>query len=188
MIQRNASGVGAASTTSANWAKAEGVWFSTVTRSRASRARNAPGSRAVAADTGSIGGTGSHEFHVLADSGEDAIAFCPTSDYAANVELAEALAPAAPRGAATAAMEKVATPGKTKCEDVAALLNIPLTKMVKAVAIVVKETAFHLVLLRGDHDLNEIKTQKLLGEFRFATDKEIFDALHCKAGYIGPVK
>ncbi len=143
--------------------------------------------RAVAADTGSIGGTGSHEFHVLADSGEDAIAFCPTSDYAANVELAEALAPAAPRGAATAAMEKVATPGKTKCEDVAALLNIPLTKMVKAVAIVVKETAFHLVLLRGDHDLNEIKTQKLLGEFRFATDKEIFDALHCKAGYIGPV-
>jgi prolyl-tRNA synthetase len=143
--------------------------------------------RAVAADTGSIGGTGSHEFHVLADSGEDAIAFCPSSDYAANVELAEALAPAAPRGAATAAMEKVSTPGKTKCEDVAALLNIPLTKMVKAVAIVVRETEFHLVLLRGDHDLNEIKTQKLLGEFRFATDKEIFDTLHCKAGYIGPV-
>ena len=144
--------------------------------------------RAVAADTGSIGGTGSHEFHVLADSGEDAIAFCPTSDYAANVELAEALAPAAPRSAASAAMEKVSTPGKTKCEDVAALLNIPLTKMVKAVAIVVRETEFHLVLLRGDHDLNEIKTQKLLGAFRFATDKEIFDTLHCKAGYIGPVK
>ncbi len=144
--------------------------------------------RAVAADTGSIGGTGSHEFHVLAESGEDAIAFCPTSDYAANVELAEALAPAATRGGAGAAMEKVSTPGKTKCEDVAALLNIPLTKMVKAVAIVVKDTQFHLVLLRGDHDLNEIKTQKLLGEFRFATDKEIFGALHCKAGYIGPVK
>ena len=144
--------------------------------------------RAVAADTGSIGGTGSHEFHVLADSGEDAIAFCPTSDYAANVELAEALPPAVARGAATAAMEKVSTPGKTKCEDVAALLNIPLTKLVKAVAIVVRESDFYLVLLRGDHALNEIKTQKQLGEFRFATDKEIFDKLHCKAGYIGPVK
>jgi prolyl-tRNA synthetase len=84
-------------------------------------------------------------------------------------------------------MEKVATPGKTKCEDVAALLNIALTRLVKAVAIIVGEGRFHLVLLRGDHDLNEIKTQKLLGEFRFATDKEIFDTLHCKAGYIGPV-
>ena len=144
--------------------------------------------RSVAADTGAIGGTGSHEFHVLADSGEDAIAFCPASDYAANVELAEALAPAAARAAAAAALTKVETPGKTKCEDVAALLNIPLAKLVKAVAIVVGEAAFHLVLLRGDHDLNEIKTQKLLGAFRFATDKEIFDALHCKAGYIGPVK
>ena len=143
--------------------------------------------RAVAADTGSIGGTGSHEFHVLADSGEDAIAFCPSSDFAANVELAEALAPAQARSAAVAAMEKVSTPGKTKCEDVATLLNIALTKMVKAVAIVVGEAAFHLVLLRGDHDLNEIKTQKLLGAFRFATEKEIFDTLHCKAGYIGPV-
>ena len=144
--------------------------------------------RAVAADTGSIGGTGSHEFHVLADSGEDAIAFCPTSDYAANVELAEALAPAGARATAGAAMEKVSTPGKTKCEDVAALLNIPLTRMVKAVAIVVGEAAFHLVLLRGDHDLNEIKTQKLLGEFRFATDKEIVETLKCKPGYIGPVQ
>jgi prolyl-tRNA synthetase len=144
--------------------------------------------RAVAADTGSIGGTGSHEFHVLADSGEDAIAFCPDSDYAANVELAEALAPAQARSAAGAAMEKVSTPGKTKCEDVATLLNIPLTRLVKAVAIMVGESRFHLVLLRGDHDLNEIKTQKLLGAFRFATDKEIFDTLHCKAGYIGPVK
>ncbi len=144
--------------------------------------------RAVAADTGSIGGTGSHEFHVLADSGEDAIAFCPSSDFAANVELAEALAPAQTRSAAVAAMEKVSTPGKTKCEDVATQLNIALTKMVKAVAIIVGEAAFHLVLLRGDHDLNEIKTQKLLGAFRFATEKEIFDTLHCKAGYIGPVK
>ena len=143
--------------------------------------------RAVAADTGSIGGTGSHEFHVLADSGEDAIAFCPASDYAANVELAEALAPAAPRAAAAESMQKRETPGKTKCEDVAALLGIPLTRMVKAVAIVVGESAFHLVLLRGDHDLNEIKTQKLLGAYRFATDKEIVETLKCKPGYIGPV-
>jgi prolyl-tRNA synthetase len=149
--------------------------------------------RAVAADTGSIGGTGSHEFHVLADSGEDAIAFCPSSDYAANVELAEALAPAAARGAAAAAMEKVSTPGKTKCEDVAALLNIPLTKMVKAIA-VIREAIdegtigrFALILLRGDHDLNEIKTQKIIGNFRFATDKEIVEKLKCKPGYIGPV-
>src|SRR5512137_1961848 len=88
--------------------------------------------RAVAADTGSIGGTGSHEFHVLADSGEDAIAFCPDSEYAANVELAEALAPAAPRGAAIETMEKKATPGKIRCEDVAEFLGSQLTRTVKA--------------------------------------------------------
>src|SRR5664279_3491130 len=87
--------------------------------------------RAVAADTGSIGGTGSHEFHVLAASGEDAIAYCPDSDYAANVELAEALAPATPRATASVGMKKVSTPGKTKCADVAKFLGIPLTRMVK---------------------------------------------------------
>ena len=91
--------------------------------------------RAVAADTGSIGGTGSHEFHVLADSGEDDIAFCPDSDYAANVELAEAVAPAAPRATAAKAMEKVATPGKMACVDVAECLGVPLTQMVKAIAV-----------------------------------------------------
>ena len=148
--------------------------------------------RAVAADTGSIGGTGSHEFHVLADSGEDALAYCPASDYAANVELAEALAPTAARGAATAVMEKIATPGKTKCEDVAALLGIPVTQMVKAIAVMRSENAdstplFALILLRGDHDLNEVKTQKVVGEFRFAHDEEIVAALGCKPGYIGPV-
>ena len=148
--------------------------------------------RAVAADTGSIGGTGSHEFHVLADSGEDALAYCPNSDYAANVELAEALAPSAARGAASANLEKVATPGKTKCEVVAALLGIDLAKMVKAIAIMRSESAdstpqFALVLLRGDHALNEIKAQKVVGEFRFAHDEEIVDALGCKPGYIGPV-
>ncbi len=144
--------------------------------------------RAVAADTGSIGGTGSHEFHVLAESGEDAIAYCPQSDYAANVELAEALAPRATRAAPAVAMQKVPTPGKTRCEDVAALLGLPLTQTVKAIA-VMHDEAFNLLLVRGDHDLNEIKAQKLpdLDPFRFATDAEIDRHLGCKAGYIGPV-
>ena len=147
--------------------------------------------RAVAADTGSIGGTGSHEFHVLADSGEDALAYCPTSDYAANVELAEALAPATPRKAPSDPMQKVATPGKTRCEDVADFLGHPLTQMVKAIA-VMRQTQgdaseFVLLLLRGDHDLNEIKAEKAIGEFRFAHDEEIIAALGCKPGYIGPV-
>jgi len=146
--------------------------------------------RAVAADTGAIGGTGSHEFHVLADSGEDAIAFCPTSDYAANVELAEAVAPAKVGGSGTAAMEKKATPGKTKCEDVAAFLGLPLTQTVKAIAVMAEReggSEFVLLLLRGDHDLNEIKAQKVVGEFRFARDEEIIATLGCKPGYIGAV-
>ncbi|TAJ20676.1 MAG: proline--tRNA ligase [Rugosibacter sp.] len=149
------------------------------------------GFRAVAADTGSIGGTGSHEFHVLADSGEDAIAFCPTSDYAANVELAEAVAPGKVGADETAMMEKHATPGKTKCADVAGFLDVPLTRMVKAVAVMVGSAQaagqFVLLLLRGDHDLNEVKAQKCIGEFRFARDEEIVAALGCKPGYIGPV-
>ncbi len=151
--------------------------------------------RAVAADTGSIGGTGSHEFHVLADSGEDAIAFCPAagSEYAANIELAEALAPAALRGAETQTMQDVATPGKTRCEDVAAFLGIGIEKMVKAIAVIRNGISegeperFALILLRGDHDLNEIKTQKIIGDFRFARDDEIVENLGCRPGYIGPV-
>ncbi|MBW7902402.1 MAG: proline--tRNA ligase [Rhodocyclaceae bacterium] len=144
--------------------------------------------RAVAADTGAIGGTGSHEFHVLADSGEDAIAFCPDSDYAANVELAEALAPATPRGAAGAAMAKVATPDRVRCEDVADFLKLPLEKTVKAIA-VMHDDEFVLLLLRGDHNLNEVKAGKLPGldPFRFATDAEVERFLGCKPGYIGPV-
>ena len=141
--------------------------------------------RAVAADTGAIGGTGSHEFHVLAESGEDAIAFCPQSDYAANVELAEALSPAT-RPAAKETMRKVPTPGMTKCEAVAELLKLPLTRTVKAVA-VMHDEQFILLLVRGDHELNEIKAQKLIGLFRFATEGEIQRHLHCPAGYIGPV-
>lgn len=148
--------------------------------------------RAVAADTGAIGGTGSHEFHVLADSGEDALAYCPDSDFAANVELAEAVAPAGERAPASAAMRKVATPGRTRCEDVAALLDMPLTRTVKAIAIVLDRPPgssgqFALVLLRGDHNLNEIKAQKVVGDFRFARDEEIVAALACQPGYIGPL-
>jgi len=140
--------------------------------------------RAVAADPGSIGGTGSHEFHVLADSGEDAIAFSPDSDYAANVQLAETLAPP-PRRPAAETMSKVPTPGKTKCEEVAGLLKISLQKTVKAVA-VMHDRQFVLLLVRGDHDLNEIKTQKAIGAFRFASEQEILAALKSRAGYIGP--
>jgi prolyl-tRNA synthetase len=144
--------------------------------------------RAVAADPGAIGGTGSHEFHVLADSGEDAIAYCPDSDYAANVELAEALAPRTARPAPAVPLRRVPTPGKTRCEDVAELLGAQLAQTVKAIA-VVHEDELVLLLLRGDHSLNEIKTQKLPGmdPFRFATDAEVEYHIGCKPGYIGPV-
>jgi prolyl-tRNA synthetase len=149
--------------------------------------------RAVAADTGSIGGTGSHEFHVLADSGEDAIAFCPDSDYAANVELAEAVAPVTPRAGATRTIETVATPGKMACADVAECLAVDLTQIVKSIAVVSEKDdggkTFALLLLRGDHELNEIKAGKIaaIAPFRFATDSEIQDYLGCVPGYIGPV-
>ena len=141
--------------------------------------------RDVAADTGAIGGTGSHEFHVLAESGEDAIAFCPQSGYAANVELAEGIV-TGKRADPAEAMKKVATPGKATCEDVAQLLKVALHRTVKSIA-VMQDATFHLLLVRGDHALNEIKTQKAIGAFRFASEKEIVAALHCKPGYIGPV-
>jgi prolyl-tRNA synthetase len=149
--------------------------------------------RAVAADTGSIGGTGSHEFHVLADSGEDDIAYCPNSEYAANVELAEAVTPATPRAAAGSVMEKVATPGKMACVDVAEFLGVGLERIVKSIAVVSEKedgsSTFALLLLRGDHELNEIKAGKIsaLSPFRFATESEVEDSLGCKPGYIGPV-
>lgn len=144
--------------------------------------------RAVKADTGAIGGDGSHEFHVLADSGEDALAYCESSDYAANVELAEALAPTTPRAAATETMQEVDTPKQTACEDVAALLNIGIERMVKAIALVAGEQ-FYLMLLRGDHNLNEIKVAKIAGlaDFRFAREDEIRASLNCPPGFIGPV-
>ena len=144
--------------------------------------------RAVRADTGAIGGDGSHEFHVLADSGEDGLAYCPSSDYAANVELAEALAPTQARAAASQEMKLVDTPKQTSCEDVAALLGVELTRTVKAIALIA-EGKFFLCLLRGDHNLNEIKVGKLAGlaDFRFATEEEIRAHLNCPPGFIGPV-
>jgi prolyl-tRNA synthetase len=148
--------------------------------------------RAVAADTGSIGGTGSHEFHVLADSGEDAIAWAPESNYAANVELAEAVFPAQRRAEGSEELKKVATPGKKTCEAVAALLKLPLEKTVKSVVLAVEggpEAKLFLLLIRGDHQLNEIKVSKLpdLAKFRFASEAEIQRNFQSPAGYLGPV-
>src|SRR5688572_3210610 len=149
--------------------------------------------RAVAADPGAIGGTGSHEFHVLAESGEDAIAFCPHSDYAANVELAEAVCEGT-RPSAQEAMKKVPTPGKKTCEDVAELLALPLAKTVKSIVLAAEPghgapARISLLLIRGDHQLNEIKVNKLpgLGSFRFASAAEIERSFGSPAGYIGPV-
>jgi prolyl-tRNA synthetase len=155
--------------------------------------------RAVAADTGAIGGDASHEFQVIADTGEDAIAYCPTSDYAANVELAEALSLIATRAAPSLALTKTPTPGKSTCEDVAALLSIPLAATVKSLVLATDEkneagdivkTTVWLLLVRGDHSMNEVKVGKVPGlkdGFRFATVAEIEDHFGCKPGYLGPI-
>ncbi|WP_397534110.1 proline--tRNA ligase [Roseateles sp.] len=155
--------------------------------------------RAVAADTGAIGGEASHEFQVIAETGEDAIVYCPTSDYAANIELAEALPLQASRAVAAQALAKTPTPGKSTCADVAQLLGLPLTQTVKSLVLasdelnengeIVKSTVW-LLLVRGDHDLNEVKAGKiegLKGGFRFATVAEIEDHFGCKPGYLGPL-
>ncbi|MDD5613262.1 MAG: proline--tRNA ligase, partial [Gallionella sp.] len=144
--------------------------------------------RAVAADTGAIGGSGSHEFHVLADSGEDALAYCPDSDFAANVELAAAVAPTASRPAPTESMRTVDTPKQTTCEQVAELLGIPLQRTVKLLALIADDK-LHVLLLRGDHNLNEIKAAKLPGltDFRFAREDEIRAFFNCPPGFLGPV-
>ena len=154
--------------------------------------------RAVAADNGSIGGIRSHEFQVIADTGEDAIVYCPDSDYAANIELAEALVSDTPRGAAAQPLQTVPTPGKATCEEVAALLGLALRRTVKSLVLATDaaldgepaRTALWLVLLRGDHALNEVKLGKLLpfgAGFRFATGAEIAAAFGGKPGYLGPV-
>jgi len=155
--------------------------------------------RAVAADTGAIGGDLSHEFQVIADTGEDAIVYCPTSDYAANIELAEGVAPAAPRAAPVQALTKTPTPGKSTCADVAVLLGLDLKQTVKSLVLatdeldergdIVKSTVW-LLLVRGDHEMNEVKVGKLAGlkaGWRFATVAEIEDHFGCKPGYLGPI-
>jgi prolyl-tRNA synthetase len=155
--------------------------------------------RAVAADSGAIGGDVSQEFQVIAATGEDAIVYCPDSDYAANLEKAEALAPAGPRAAAADVLTKTPTPGKATCEDVAALLGVPLATTVKSLVLAteqldeagnIQKVQVWLLLLRGDHDMNEIKVSKVPGldaGFRFATVAEIEAHFGCKPGYLGPI-
>jgi len=154
--------------------------------------------RAVRADSGAIGGDLSEEFQVIASTGEDAIVYCPNSDYAANIEKAECLPPAGPRPAASKAMEKVATPGNSTCEAVAAQLSLPLQQTVKSLVLATDElneqgeivkTQVWLLLLRGDHEMNEIKVGKIegLANFRFASVAEIVDHFGCEPGYLGPI-
>jgi prolyl-tRNA synthetase len=155
--------------------------------------------RAVAADTGAIGGDRSHEFQVIADTGEDAIVYCPQSDFAANMELAEAISLIPQRVAATKDLTKTPTPGKSTCEDVAELLGVPLANTVKSLVLATDEkndagdvlkTTIWLLLLRGDHTLNEVKVSKIAGlkdGHRFATVAEIEDHFECKPGYLGPI-
>jgi prolyl-tRNA synthetase len=150
--------------------------------------------RAVMADSGAIGGAVSHEFHVLAESGEDAIAFSTDSEYAANIEQAEALPPTTPRAFPKEALEKIATPGQKSIAEVSEFLNVAPEKILKTIAVMRKVhmerneevEVFCLLYLRGDHEMNEVKARKVLGDFRFAHDEEIEQHLGCRAGYIGP--
>lgn len=151
--------------------------------------------RAVAADNGAIGGSGSHEFHVIADTGEDALVYCPSSDYAANIEAAEAPALLDSRNAPSQALTKTATPGKARCEDVAELLGLPLSQTVKSIVLARDaveeggEKEVWLLMLRGDHELNEVKASKVpgLGAYRFASESEIIEWFGTRPGYLGPI-
>ena len=155
--------------------------------------------RAVAADTGAIGGSRSHEFQVIAETGEDAIVYCPSSDFAANMELAEAVALLPERALPNEPMQQVVTPGKSTCAEVAALIGVPLNRTVKSIVLATDSTneqgaaavtQVWLLLLRGDHDLNEVKVGKIEGlnqGFRFANVDEIDHHFGCKPGYLGPV-
>ncbi|HET8764553.1 MAG TPA: proline--tRNA ligase [Rhodanobacter sp.] len=145
--------------------------------------------RAVQADTGAIGGNASHEFQVLADSGEDAIAFSDGSDYAANVEKAEAVAPATPRPAPAAALQRVDTPAQKTIDDVSAFLGVAPAQCVKTLLVRGKDGLVALCL-RGDHELNEVKAAKLVelpGEFAMADEAGIVAALSAHPGSLGPV-
>jgi prolyl-tRNA synthetase len=155
--------------------------------------------RAVAADSGAIGGDLSEEFQVIAATGEDAIVYCPQSDYAANIEKAEALAPAGPRPAPANPLTRTPTPGKSTCADVAELLGVPLASTVKSLVLAtdqldeqgeVASSKVWLLLLRGDHDMNEVKVAKVPGldkGFRFASIPEIEAHFGCRPGYLGPI-
>ncbi len=155
--------------------------------------------RAVAADTGAIGGSRSHEFQVIADTGEDAVVYCPQSDYAANIELAEALPLIGRRAAPTQDLKKTPTPGKATCEEVAALLGVGLDRTIKSLVLATEErdaagavrnVQVWLLMLRGDHQLNEVKASKVEGlknGFRFATVPEIIEHFGIKPGYLGPI-
>ena len=144
--------------------------------------------RAVQADSGAIGGDASQEFHVIADSGEDAIAYSENSSYAANLEAAEALAPVHPPATASEELRDISTPTQKTCEDVAALMGIPLQRTVKTLALV-GEQGFTVVLLRGDHDANEVKLTKApgLSDYRMATEAEIAETLGSEPGFLGPL-
>ena len=164
--------------------------------------------RAVAADTGAIGGSASHEFQVIADTGEDAIAYCPQSEFAANIELAEAVPLLAARAPAAAPLAKTPTPGRSTCADVAEFLGLALSRTVKSLVLAVDDretpkdgaddpdfrgrivaTRIFLLLVRGDHDLNEVKAGKVPGleGFRFATEAEIIEHFGTPPGYLGPI-
>jgi prolyl-tRNA synthetase len=158
--------------------------------------------RAVRADTGAIGGSLSHEFQVIADTGEDLLVYCPDSDYAANIELAEALPLLAERAAPNATLTHVATPATTRCEDVAAHVNVAIERTVKSIVLAVDAdekarktdpnapAQIWLLLIRGDHELNEIKAGKVAGlgsDFRFATEAEIIEHFGCPPGFLGPI-
>src|SRR5690606_1827279 len=155
--------------------------------------------RAVAADTGAIGGDRSHEFQVIADTGEDAIVYCPDSDYAANIELAEAVALLPSRAAAAQDLQKSPTPGRATCAEVADYLELPLANTVKSLVLATDDVdeagkpagvTVWLLLVRGDHELNEVKAGKIDGlkaGFRFATESEILAHFGCRPGYLGPI-
>jgi prolyl-tRNA synthetase len=146
--------------------------------------------RAVRADTGSIGGNASQEFHVLADSGEDAIAYSDADDYAANIEMAEALAPSAPRAAARAAMQEAATPGVRTIAELTAFLKVDAANCLKTLLVEGTDGDVVALVVRGDHELNAVKAQKLPGVFaplKMATAEQVRDATGCEPGFIGPV-
>ena len=146
--------------------------------------------RPVDADTGSIGGSASNEFHVLADSGEDAIAFSSEGSYAANVELAEAIAPKGDRPAPSQVMQTIDTPNQHSIEEVADFLKISTDQIIKTLIVLGDNDNVVALLLRGDHELNEIKAEKIAGvasPLEFASEEQVIEATGCKPGSVGPV-